>query len=55
MPNWAARRLMAFYNRKGVFSNEKDDAEGWRRALEQRFSSVSFELVGCVALFSARV
>lgn len=54
-PNWAARRLMAFYNRKGVFSNEKDDAEGWRRALEQRFSSVSFELVGCVALFSARV
>ncbi len=52
--SWAALRLMAFYNSKGVFSNEKDDAEGWRRALEQRFGSVSFELVGCVALFSAR-
>ncbi len=53
-PNWAARALMAFYNSKGVFSNKDDDAQRWRRALERRFTSVSFEVVGCVALFSAR-
>jgi SAM-dependent methyltransferase len=53
-PNWAARRLMAFYNAKGVFSNEQDDPALWRQALTERFASVSFDVVGCVALFSAR-
>jgi hypothetical protein len=51
----AARRLMAFYNAKGVFSNERDDLDGLRRALEARFRDVSIEVVGCAALFSARV
>lgn len=51
----AARRLMAFYNRKGVFSNERDDLDGLRSALEARFRDVSIETVGCAALFSARV
>jgi hypothetical protein len=51
----AARRLMAFYNAKGVFSNERDDLDGLRRALEARFRDVSIEAVGCAALFSARV
>lgn len=50
----AARRLMAFYNRKGVFSNDRDDLDGLRRALQSRFSDVSIEIVGCAALFSAR-
>ncbi|MBY6241127.1 class I SAM-dependent methyltransferase [Methylosinus sp. Sm6] len=50
----AARRLMAFYNRKGVFSNEADDLDGLTRALEQCFRDVSIEVVGCAALFSAR-
>jgi hypothetical protein len=49
-----ARRLMAFYNGRGVFSNERDDLDGLRRALEQRFRDVSIEIVGCAALFSAR-
>lgn len=51
----AARRLMAFYNGKGVFSNECDDLDGLRSALEARFRDVSIETVGCAALFSARV
>jgi hypothetical protein len=51
----AAHRLMAFYNAKGVFSNEADDLDGLRRALEARFRDVSIEVVGCAALFSARV
>lgn len=49
-----AIRLMEMYNGKGIFSNESDDADGLRRALSQRFRSVSIEIVGCAALFSAR-
>ncbi|VTZ27008.1 conserved hypothetical protein [Methylocella tundrae] len=49
-----AKRLMEVYNRKGIFSNENDDADGLERALAQRFRSVSIEIVGCAALFSAR-
>ena len=53
--NLAARRLMAFYNSKGVFSNTQDDLETLTRELEKRFSAVSVETVGCAALFSATV
>lgn len=50
-----ARRLMRFYNGKGIFSNEADDVDGLRRALEQRLRSVSIEIVGCAAVFSGRI
>lgn len=50
-----ARRLMRFYNGKGIFSNEADDVDGLRRALEQRLRTVSIEIVGCAAVFSGRV
>jgi 2-polyprenyl-3-methyl-5-hydroxy-6-metoxy-1,4-benzoquinol methylase len=50
--SWAAKRLMDFYNRKGIFSNERDDVDGLRRALDRRFEAVSVEIVGCAALFS---
>lgn len=53
-PNWLARRLMDAYVRSGLFSNEDDDPEGLRRALEERFADVSLEVVGCAALFSGR-
>jgi 2-polyprenyl-3-methyl-5-hydroxy-6-metoxy-1,4-benzoquinol methylase len=52
--NWLAKRLMDFYNGKGIFSNENDDLDGLKRALGQRFRSVSVEIVGCVAVFSGR-
>lgn len=53
--NWCAKRLMAIYNKKAIFANERDDLEGLKRALNQRFRDVSVEVIGCAALFSARV
>lgn len=50
----AARAPMRFYNRKGIFSNEADDAQGLRTALERRFAQVEIHIVGCGALFAAR-
>jgi len=52
--NWLARRLMATYNRKGIFANQGDDLAGLQRELQRRFSEVTVEPVGCAALFSAR-
>jgi SAM-dependent methyltransferase len=46
--------LMRLYNRKGVFSNLDDDREGLERALSADLSSVEVEVIGTVALFSAR-
>ncbi|HLH12698.1 MAG TPA: class I SAM-dependent methyltransferase [Methylovirgula sp.] len=53
--SWPARGLMEFYNSKGIFSNEADDASGLRQELCRRFDSVSLEVIGCAALFSARI
>lgn len=52
--SWAARRLMALYNRKGIFHNEADHLDGLTQALIARFESVVMQVIGCVALFSAR-
>jgi 2-polyprenyl-3-methyl-5-hydroxy-6-metoxy-1,4-benzoquinol methylase len=53
--SWIAKRLMAAYNKKGIFSNERDDLDGLHRALTSRFREVSVQVVGCAALFSGRV
>ncbi len=53
--NWFAKRLMAIYNKKGMFSNQYDNLEDLKSALNQRFKDVSVEVIGCVALFSGRV
>lgn len=50
----AAKGLMAHYNRKGIFSNKRDDLNGLRKALTQYFDEVMVHVEGCVALFSAR-
>jgi SAM-dependent methyltransferase len=52
--SWAARKLMGVYNSKGVFSNEHDTLEDLEKALTSRFADVRIEMIGCVALFSAR-
>ncbi|HET6375620.1 MAG TPA: class I SAM-dependent methyltransferase [Methylocella sp.] len=52
--SFAARRLMGFYNRKGIFSNSQDTLEGLRSALERRFKDTVLEVAGCAALFSGR-
>jgi hypothetical protein len=53
--SWAARRLMAIYNKKGIFSNDRDDLDGLHRELNRRFDEVKLEVLGCGALFSGRV
>jgi len=50
-----ARRLMALYNRKGIFHNELDTLGGLERVLAQRFGESRVTSVGCAALFWARV
>lgn len=52
--NWGALRLMDFYNKKGIFSNEHDTLEALKKELSKRFRDVSIEMIGCAALFSAR-
>ena len=52
--NAAARSLMAWYNRKGIFSNAGDDFATLQAALRQRFREVALERVGCAALFAVR-
>ena len=50
-----ARRLMRTYNAKRIFSNEHDGLAGLEHALRERFRESSVEVVGCAALFAARV
>lgn len=52
--NWAARRLMAIYNRKRIFSNTDDALDGLQVELARRFDETHIETVGCTALFTAR-
>lgn len=52
-PNFFARKLIDFYNKKGIFSNKTDSQELLRKQLEQRFSNVAVEVHGCIAMFSA--
>jgi len=53
--SWLAQRLMAFYNKKGIFSNTKDSLSDLKNVLSQRFVNVKVDVVGCVALFSGQV
>jgi hypothetical protein len=52
--NVLARSLMAFYNKRGIFSNWQDDPDGLERALAGQFRQHRLRIIGCVALFAAR-
>jgi len=52
--NFFATKLMRIYNKKGIFSNLNDDIESLITSLNEQFSDVEVEVVGCVALFSGR-
>jgi hypothetical protein len=52
---WAARRVMDFYNAKGIFANARDTVEDLDAALRSRFSDVDVHMRGQVALFEATV
>lgn len=53
--SWAARRLMAAYNRRGIFGNAGDALDDLRREFQRRFEEVQIDVVGCAALFVARL
>jgi hypothetical protein len=48
------RRLMRLYNKQGIFSNTDDDEQGLETGLASAMSHVSIEVVGAVAVFTAR-
>ena len=50
----AARGVMAVLNRRGVFSNREDDPASLEAELGRRFEDVRVEIVGQMALFTAR-
>lgn len=50
--NWYARRVMAFNNRRGIFSNTDDDLSGLESVLREHLDESAVRVVGCVALFS---
>jgi hypothetical protein len=52
--SWMARRLMNFYNAKGIFSNRSDNLADLESALRQRFRDVHVDIVGAAALFAGR-
>ena len=51
--NALARRLMAVYNKKGIFSNTADALPDLEEGLKRRFDEVAVTVEGCVALFWA--
>jgi len=50
----AARTLMNFYNRKGIFSNEHDTYDALKIELDKRFASVKLHRHGAVVTFEAK-
>jgi hypothetical protein len=42
-------------NDHGIFSNAFDDLAGLREVLDSHCTDADIEIVGCVAVFSARV
>ncbi len=52
--NILAKKLIAFYNKKGIFSNERDEFDVLVNSLNENFSDVKVEVIGSVALFSGK-
>jgi len=50
---WLYRTANALYNRKAIFSNLADDAEGLDRLLRRNFARHTLDVVGSMALFAA--
>jgi hypothetical protein len=52
--NPLAKQLMKIYNAKGIFSNLSDRQSNLEAGLKAHFEEHTIQIVGCVALFSAR-
>ena len=49
-----AKRLMEFYNTKGIFCNRQDNLDSLQIELASRFCEIHVEVIGCTALLWAR-
>lgn len=52
--NMLARRVIAAYNRKGIFTNLDDDLEGLQQGLAAGFADVDVQTQGSITVFAAR-
>lgn len=53
--NFIAGRLMAFYNKKGIFGNTSDNLTDLEQGLRENFATYSVKVEGCVAYFAAKI
>ena len=51
----AAKLMMQITNRKKVFSNLGDGPDDLKKELSKRFKNVRVNVIGCMAIFSARL
>lgn len=51
---YLASNLMSIYNRKGIFHNHHDNLNELTLSLNRYFQKVDIQIVGCVAVFSAK-
>lgn len=49
-----SQRLCAFYNKKGIFSNQEDTLEKLKSTLAKYLTDVEVSVVGCVSLFKGK-
>lgn len=52
--SFLARKLMSFYNKKGIFDNRSDSLSELSSSLQMYFKEVEIKVIGCVAIFSAK-
>ncbi|KAL7932540.1 S-adenosyl-L-methionine-dependent methyltransferase [Trichoderma chlorosporum] len=52
--NWFAKRLMKFYNEKGIFDNWNDSRSVFEDGLRRNFDEVHVQIIGRVMMFTAR-
>jgi SAM-dependent methyltransferase len=52
--SWLGRRVLGAFNRRGAFDNLDDSEAGIREMLDASFETAELEIVGSVAIFTAK-
>lgn len=52
---YLAKKLMSIYNQKGIFDNHQDSLSVLSSSLHEYFKEVDIQVVGCVAIFTAKI
>ena len=52
---YLARKLMSVYNTKGIFDNYQDSLSVLSSSLHEYFRIVDIQVIGCVAIFTAKI